>query len=218
MVWSWWVTRVGEVARVGPLTVENNVAEQLATLQAENARLRAELIDYRQLREQLGGGTAADFTPLPALVAARPLEPWQAAYVINRGAVDGVVLGAPVVIHGSTLVGFITELHERTAVLQLLFHPATSFPADVIHDDELHRGLVSGKTFTAVEIRSIPRDAPLQAGQRVVTAGQADVVPAGLLVGETGEIRDELHEPFRQSRLALPYDPSRLRAVVVLVP
>src|SRR3989344_5897297 len=91
MVWSWWVTRVGEVARVGPLTVENNVAEQLATLQAENARLRAELIDYRQLREQLGGGTAADFTPLPALVAARPLEPWQEASVINRGAVDGVV-------------------------------------------------------------------------------------------------------------------------------
>lgn len=216
--WSMVVAASGRWFSVGPLTVPNNVEEQLARLTAENARLRAERIDLVRLREQLGAPAYDGYTIIAAEIAAQPLDPFQVSFVVNRGARQGVVLGAPAVITGSTLVGFITELYDDTAILQLLLHPQTSLPVELLAGEAMHRGLLRGKSFTAVEVTNIPRDIVLAPGQEVVTVNHQGLVPGGLLVGRIDVFEDEPHAPFQQARLKLPYDPSRLYAVSLLAP
>lgn len=218
--WTWqvWGESVGRFFNIGPWQVPNNVAEQLATLQAENARLRAELIDYRRLREQLGTASFAGFTALPTHVIAQSLDAFHARVVINRGARDGLVLGAPAVIRGSQLVGFVAELHESTAVLQLLFHPATSLPAEVLAEQGSGRGLLQGKAYTSLFLSSVPRDQRLSAGQEVVTVYQEPLVPHGLLIGKVTTVTNEPHEPFQQAQVETLFDPDELWAVAILVP
>lgn len=218
--WTWqvWGESVGRFFNVGPLRVPNNVAEQLATLQAENARLRAEVHDYRRLREQLGTASFAGFTALPAHVIAQSLDAWHARVVINRGVRDGMALGAPAVIRSSQLVGFVTELHESTAVLQLLYHPSTSLPAEVLSETGSSRGLLQGKAYTSLVMLSVPRDRTLAAGQEVVTVYQHPLVPPGLLIGKIGAVTNEPHEPFQQAYVEALFDPDELWAVAILLP
>ncbi|MBI4022288.1 MAG: rod shape-determining protein MreC [Candidatus Andersenbacteria bacterium] len=218
--WAWmvWEGSLGTIFNIGPLTIPNNVAEQLATLQAENIRLRWELGDYHRVREQLGTKVWADFSAIPAHVLAQSLDAFHARVVINRGARDGVPLGAPAVIHGSALVGFVTELHEFTAVLQLIFHPATSIPAEVVTETGSSRGLLQGKAFTSLQLSNVPGDSPLAQDQEVVTVDQQSAVPGGLLIGKIASVTNEPHEPWQQARVEAHFDPDALYAVAVLVP
>lgn len=214
--WTVWVQTLGKWLDFGPLELANNVSEQITALQAENISLKAQLADYKRLREQLMAPDLSGYKQVSAEVAARALDPWQAQYVLNKGAKQGIVLNAPAVVNGSILVGFVSELHENASVLRLLFHPETSLPGDIMVHENLYRGLIRGKAFTAVELTSVPRDAPIEVGQDVVTASQDGQVPFGLVVGKIKEVADEPHDPFRAGRLEVPYDADRLRAVTVL--
>lgn len=217
VTWSSWVGVIGKIWQIGPLTVPNNVAEQMGTLVAENARLKAECRDYQTVMKQLGSTDREGFREVAARVHALPIDTYHAQLMLNRGAQDGLTLGAPAVIQDSIVVGFISQLFEKAAVLQLLASPQSTFPAEVISDETVGKGLVKGKSYTSVEMITIPRDVTLRSGQEVVTAAQEGLVPYGLLVGHIGESKDEQHEPYQRVRLQLSYDTSELKAVTILV-
>jgi len=215
--WSSWVNVIGRVWQIGPLTVPNNVAEQMGILVAENARLKAECQDYQEISRQLGTSTKEGFKTIGARVAARPIDTFHAQLLLNRGVQDGLILGAPVVIQDAVVVGFISQLFEKTAVLQLLTSPHLTFPAEVIAMESRSKGLVQGKSYTSIEMISIPRDVELKIGQEVVTAAQEGLVPYGLVVGQISEMKDEQYEPYQRARLEISYDPSDLWAVTILL-
>ena len=87
----------------------------------------------------------------------------------------------------------------------------------MIADEDSGKGLVQGRSYTSVEMITIPRDVEVKTGQQVVTATQEGLVPYGLVVGQIGETKDEQYEPYQRARLNLPYDTSELRAVTVLI-
>jgi cell shape-determining protein MreC len=216
--WSVWVATFARWFSVGLLEVPNNVSEQLSVLQAENSRLKAENIDYQRIRQQINSPAYSDFRQISSeIIGHPPNDIWKSQYIVNRGAEDGLVLGAPAVIYGSTVVGFIVELNPKTAVLQLVFHPATSLQAEVIAHEHTGRGLAKGKLFTGVELVTIPRDVKLQPEQDVVTVAQENVVPYGLLIGKIGTIKDAEHEPYKQAQLIVPYRENSIRAITFLV-
>lgn len=216
-IWAFWMGSLGRVFRVGPLTVEQNVSEQLQNLRSENVRLRAENINYQLLRQQLGSYTKDDFTVINAEVLAKPIDVFRTKYVVNRGAGDGVVLGAPGVINGSTIVGFIVELRQNTSILQLMFHPETSVEAEVVRDENSGRGLVKGKSYTGVELATVPRNVVLEKGDEVVTAAQPGFIPHGLFIGEIWQLENEEHEPYQRALLKVPYDFDRMAGIAILV-
>ena len=215
ITWDSIVRITGRAASVGSLSVENDVAAQLETLQADNARLRAELHDYNRLRTELGSVPFDNLRSIRALVSGRPIGTFRSELILNRGAKDGVVMGAPVVTQSSQLVGYITELNEHSAVCRLLLNPATTVAAHVL-DQEHSAGLVQGRTHTALVLTTVPRDAEIQSEQTVVTSAD-EQTPVGLTIGTIRSIRNEENEAYQEAAIALPYDPDELLAVRVLV-
>ncbi|MEX1998027.1 MAG: rod shape-determining protein MreC [Candidatus Andersenbacteria bacterium] len=213
--WDLWVTTLARVFRISSANIDNDLANQLQTLTAENVRLKSEQSDYIRLREQLGTPAFASFRSIPASITARPLDTYHVEFVLNQGAQHGLTLGAPVVIYGSTLIGFITELHNQSARVQLLLHPATNVTAEVITESN-PRGLLTGQHYTSLLLSTIPRDANLAAGQDVVTIAR-EGLPHGLLIGKINRIEREEDEAYQKAIVALPYDPDYLEAVIVLV-
>jgi len=230
--WRIVIGSVGRVFKVGALDVETSVLDQLQKLQVENVRLRAHEKEYAQLKEQLGSPSFSSLRAIPATVEARTIDTFHSQLIINKGSAEGVTLGAPVVVHGATLVGFITELHEHGGILQLLVHPSTGLSAEV-QQEQSPRGLLVGQKFTALKLITIPRDAVLEQGQPVITvahdrelvseAGKSVIttagqnVPAGLLIGHIGTIYRAENEAYQEAIVQLPYDLDQLRAVNVLV-
>lgn len=213
--WSFLVHGVGGVFSFGPLTLEKTVQEEIDRLLAENVRLRAQEKAYLRLKEQLGTPAFASYRPIAAEVAARPIDTFHSQLIITKGAAAGVTVGAPVVVHGSTLVGFVAELNEHTAILQLLVHPSTNLTVEVDHERR-PRGLLVGRHFTALQVSTIPRDVELAAGQAVVTVGRENL-PAGLLVGRISTVEFKENEAYQEAALQLPYDVDQLQAVAILV-
>lgn len=213
--WQMWLTVVTYVLPVGRLTVDNDVEQQLHQLTSENIRLKAEQQDYRQLREQLGSPSFASYRVIPAEVAARPIDTFGVAFTINRGAKDGVTLQAPVVVYGSTLVGFVTQLYEHSAVVQLLLHPSTNLSVEIVGEGNA-RGLLVGQRYTSLALTTVPRDAQLQDGQDVVTVAR-EGLPHGLRVGTIGTALREENQAYQEATITLPYDPDTLRVINVIV-
>jgi len=127
-----------------------------------------------------------------------------------------VVLGAPAVINGSTVVGFVVDLSERTSILELMFHPNMNIAGEVVNENNPARGLVQGNSFSSVEIKTVPRDISLEAGQSVVTTVQQNLVPYGLVIGSVDTIKDEPQQPYQTASLRIPYDPDRIYTVSLL--
>ncbi len=215
--WYVWTLTIGRLFNVGPLSVPNNVAEQVAKLTAENIRLNAQIRNLQRLQEQIGMATYADYSRIDAQIIAQPVDTFQTQFIVNKGTRDGLVLGAPAVIFGSTLVGFISDLNETTAILQLLTHPGTSFPGEVITPDGTARGIVRGKSYTSVEISTLPQDTSISPGQEIVTVSQEGIVPPGLFVGRIEKTQTETHEPYQKARIFTPFDQRDLRAVSFLI-
>lgn len=220
--WQALVVAVARGFQVGEIEVQPDVQDQLARLQSENIQLRAEIDRFERLAAQLDEPQYQHFRALPAVVAMRPIDTFRSRYVINRGIRDGVNLGAPVVIHGSTLVGFVVELSEETSVFQLLLHPASSVEAEVRpregEPETLARGLVVGAHYTSAQLTTVPRDKRLSSEQEVVSVAQGSTLPAGLLLGRVGQIHSSESEAYQRATLVLPYHVDELEAVAVLLP
>jgi rod shape-determining protein MreC len=217
-MWSRVIAKTGVLFGVGSMRVDNDVSEQMKSLLAENISLRAENYDYGRLQKQLGAVARDDFNNLSAMVIGRPADVYRSRLVLNKGANDGVVLGAPVVINGSMLVGKIEELNNNTSLLRLVYHPQTSMKAEVLAGEFTHKGLVKGKTYTGLEMVEIPRDAQLQEGQEVVTMSDPGLVPYGLVIGKISLIKSDDRDPYQKAQLVTLYDVDRVVAVNILTP
>lgn len=219
-IWGWLVGAVGRMG--GYHALDDNSAARESTLLAENIRLKAELQDYSRLRQQLGTPGFTDWRAVPVAFAGRPLDTFQSKFLISKGARDGLQLGAPLVVHGSTLVGFITELSERAAVGQLILAPETTLAAQVVSDGESEAGratgLVRGQHYTSLLLTTVPRDVSLKDGQAVVTEVKAGALPFGLLLGTIAGIQSSANDVYQEATLKLPYDVDQLRVGVVLLP
>lgn len=215
LAWHSWITLVTRLWPVGALEVDNDTMEQLQRLTSENVLLKAELADYQRLKEQIGSPAMASYRAIPAEASARPLDAFGVSFIINRGVKDGITLHAPVVIYSSTLIGFISELGERTATVQLLLHPSTNLTVEALGETS-PRGLLVSRHYTSLVMTTIPRDAHITAGQDVVTSA-SDTVPTGLRVGTVGVSRSEENQAYQEASLVLPYDPDQIRAVTIIV-
>lgn len=214
-LWSGLVATTGRWWNVGFLTFDAGYTDQLSNLRSENIRLKSQLQDYAQLRAQLKQPSLESLRTIEALVAGEPLDVFRTHRLLNKGALDGVTIGSPVVVNGSTLVGFISDINEHTAVFRLLFHPQTSLPAE-IPEAEYARGLLIGHLHTSLLLDTIPRDAHVEEGQPVVTVAN-ELTPPALLVGVVERVYSEENEAYQQARLKVQYDPDTLKAVTIIV-
>lgn len=213
-VWERWSSVVAGVAGYIPVTDEGRQRER--SLLADNIRLQAEQHDYVRLRQQLGTPSFADYRSLPVAFVGRPLDTFHSKFLLSKGARDGLLLGAPIVVHGSTLLGFVVELKDTTAVGQLLFAPETTLPVQIEPDGAT--GLVRGQHYTSLLLTTVPRDVVLREHQAVVTEAKPSILPFGLVVGNIAHIQSSDNAVYQEATLTLPYEVDQLRAGVVLLP
>lgn len=213
--WGFTVVAAGKLMGIGPLDLDSDVTAQMQKLQTENIRLKSENEDYVRLRRQLGSPSFDNLQAIPATVAAHPLDVFRTELILNRGGADGITLQAPVIVQGSMLLGFITDVSDHTAVVRLLLDPGTSLPGEVAGQDH-SRGLVEGRQYTSVVLSTVPRDAQIKAGEMVVTTAQ-NQTPQGLLIGKINRVTNVKNEAYQEADVELPYDVDDVRAVNVLV-
>jgi rod shape-determining protein MreC len=170
-----------------------------AALKLENEELRAtngmlkDLAEQNDsLRQALEFKKRSNFNLLPARIIARSTATWWSSVQIDRGEQDGLDTDMPVVTDVG-LVGKTTTVAATTSYVVLIADENCKVAATVESTREtgiLSGDRASGATQPDLILSYLSKTAPLQAGQKVYSAGvSGGVFPAGLLLGTIKEFQ-----------------------------
>lgn len=218
--WSQWTMWQASLFGIVGLTNTEDITDQLSQLQTENIRLKAELKDYNQLKQQLSTPAFGDFHQVQAHVAGRPIDTLQSQLIINKGAQDGITLHAPVIINNGVIVGLVSDVQANSATITSLYHPSTALPVVSVSDDPDKapaRGLLKSQSYSQLRVTTIPRNYELAEQTEFVTSQDANSIPEGLRVGTVKTIFNDQQDAYQEAVLQAPYDIDQIRAVTVLV-
>lgn len=186
----------------------------LAIDQAEHQALEREVLELRGL---LGYTATASSSGTPSHVIARSVDQDATRVLIDKGANDGVVRGAAVVIDTGVLFGIIDTVHDQTAEVRLVAHPDSRLPATILGGNRT-LGLVEGRQGSLLTMEFIPQDSDVLVDDVVVTSGLDAGVKAGLVIGLVTEVVTVESAPFKQAFIELLYEPREWTTVLVLPP
>jgi rod shape-determining protein MreC len=188
------------------LAAQAYAAARADALAAENARLRA-LLELRP---------ALQVRSITAEVLYEAPDPYSRKVVLDRGAMNGVVLGAPVVNEAGVL-GQVTRVYPLNAEVSLLTDKDAAIP--VLNARTQQRSAAFGTALGAgMELRFIASNADVQPGDLLTTSGVDGVYPPGLPVAKVVSVDRKGEAGFARIVLQPTAKPDSVRHVLVLEP
>lgn len=199
-----------------------------AGLQRENQRLRQSQLDHaaallryrdleqenRRLRTLLDAGARAPLHTRFAEILYMPRNPYNRRMIVDRGALQGVRAGQPV-IDEAGLLGQVTRVYPYTSEITLLTD--TDQPVPVLVQRNGLRAVAFGTGADGVvEVRYLPHSADIRDGDVLVTSGIDGVYPPGLPVATVTRIERSASRAFLRVECTPTAGVGRHRQVLIL--
>jgi len=179
-------------------------SQQMASLQAENVRLRALLNSSALLRDDV---------LVAELVGVSP-DPERLQLILNKGESDGVFVGQPL-IDAEGLMGQIVEVSNDSARALLITDVTHSVPVQVNRNGV--RAIAEGTgELGSLEIRYVSSTTDIQPGDLLVTSGLGGRFPEGYPVAVVTEVERDTGEAFARVRAAPSAALDRTRHVLLV--
>jgi rod shape-determining protein MreC len=195
-----------EKAAQAQLALQAETAARADRLERENERLRA-LLEMRPMLQ---------VRSLAAEVLYEAADPFSRKVFIDRGATQGVVLGAPV-LGPDGVLGQVTRVFPLSAQVTLLIDKDAAIP--VLNARTLARSAAFGGVGgDAMELRYMAANADVQVGDKLLTSGVDGVYPPGLSVARVVAVERRAESGFARILLAPNASADGVRHVLVLEP
>lgn len=163
-------------------------SHQMASLQAENVRLRALLNSSALLRDDV---------LVAELIGVAP-DPVRHQLVLNKGDSDGVFLGQPL-IDADGLLGQIVEVSPHNSRALLITDATHSIPVQVNRNGV--RAIAEGTgALGSLEVHHVSATTDIQEGDLLVTSGLGGRFPVGYPVAVVSEIVRDPGQAFARIR------------------
>lgn len=167
-----------EEAALYKLGLQSQRASQVEQLLLENTRLRALLT----LRERVSTPSQA------AQVLYDAADPYTRKVIIDRGLLDGIVAGSPVLDEAGVL-GQVTRVYPAISEVTLITDRGQAMP--VLNTRTGARGVAFGDPAlraNALELRFMAANIDVQVGDLLTTSGVDGVYPPGLPVAKVAKV------------------------------
>jgi len=197
--------------------------ESNRALKRDVLTLKSDLIlldQYREenqrLRKLLGSSFVRDEKKVVTEVMAVDTSPYRHQVVIDKGRVDGVYEGQPV-INEKGIVGQVTFVAAHNSPLLLLIDPNNAIPVQNIRNDI--RVIASGNGQTdEIQLEHIATSTDIEVGDLLVTSGLGGVYPEGYPVAYVSEVDKDTRREFASIKAKPVVDFDRLRYLLLIWP
>jgi len=194
----------------------------------ENKRLREELDKFKtstiKYREAVATNVrlnkllqVKDSLPSPTLTAqviGRDPSLWFRTIIIDRGSSEGVAKGMPVVtVEG--VVGQIIDTSPNYSKVLLANDPNSAI--DVVVQKNRIQGILKGKGAKKYDLLYVLKNADVEKGDAIVTAGLGDVFPKGLPVGSVSLVTKTRRGMFQKIEVQPAVDFSKLEFLLIIM-
>jgi len=192
------------------------------SLAKENAKLKTTILQLQNIdtaKDVTVKDTSgvAQFTYLSARVVKNSITLRNNVITINRGSLDGILAGMPVISPGSGIVGYIMDVSEHFSTIRSLLHKATFISVSVKKNNAVG-SLIWGDgnlDYRKAFIKDIPNHFKLNIGDTVVTSNFSSF-PAGIPVGKITNTGISKGDNFKLIEISLLNDFSALQYVYVI--
>lgn len=158
------------------LLIHQRKLQQLASLAAENVRLR-QLLNASQMLQ--------DTVLIAELIGVSP-NPLSHKVIINRGIKDGAFKGQPV-LDAFGLMGQVTEVSESSSTVLLISDSTHAIPVQVNRNGV--RAIAEGTgDLNSLSLRHVSANTDIRAGDLLVSSGMGDRFPVGYPVAEVQQV------------------------------
>ncbi|ASI89907.1 MULTISPECIES: rod shape-determining protein MreC [Vibrio] len=205
------------------LNTRQGLAEQNVNLKREVLRLKSDLIlldQYREenqrFRELLGSSFVRDEKKMVTEVMAVDTSPYRHQVVIDKGRIDGVYEGQPV-INENGIVGQVTFVGAHNSRIMLLTDSNSAIPVQVIRNDI--RVIASGNgSIDEIQLEHIPTSTDIQKDDLLVTSGLGGIYPEGYPVAHVKSVQRDNRREFASIIAEPVVDFDRLRYLLLIWP
>jgi rod shape-determining protein MreC len=198
----------------------------LLDVRAENKRLEAQVVKYLEelgkyregystylhLEELLAFRENLPFAPLAARVVGKEPAYWYQTIVVDRGRKDDVLAGMVVLAPGGA-VGQVIHASENYSKVLLANAPSSAIDA-MIQKNRI-RGILKGAGEKGYVLQYVLKNADVEVGDFIVTAGIGGVFPAGIPLGKVVRIQRKQRGMFQEIEVEPHVDFQKLEVVFI---
>ncbi|TSA27994.1 MAG: rod shape-determining protein MreC [Bacteroidetes bacterium] len=136
--------------------------------------------------------------------------------MINKGSLQGVEphMG---VIFGNKLVGQVVSVSRHFSWVLSMLHKESKISAKFLKNNQLVSVEWPGGDYRKGFVREIPKHIRVLPGDTIVTSGNSEVFPNGILIGVIDQVREQPDENFNTATLTFLTDFNSLGYVEVVV-
>lgn len=205
------------------LTTQRQLLEDNAQLTRKNILMSEELQRFvvleqenERLRTLLGSPVRPEVRKIVAELMAVDNNPYSHQIVINKGTLQGVFEGQPV-LDDKGLVGQVMQVGTTTSRVLLIADVTHAVPVRILRNNVRLVASGSGQLNRLV-INHVPHSTDIEPGDMLVSSGLGQVFPEGYPVGRIVDvIRDETR-PFAIIRAVPAAQLDRLKYLLLLWP
>ena len=204
----------------------DEVMEQNEQLEAENAELRQQMVDYDRIKAENDAykalariqDTNSEASYVSAFVIGRdPLDEF-GGFTLDQGSTDGVAVNDAIISDRGYLLGVVVEVDATSCKVMTILHP--SFNAAGVISRTRENGIITGSADYAADgqcvLTNLDRTTEARKGDQVITTGLGGVFPANLLVGTVQEVVPEQSGKSSSAVILPGADPRTVKHVFII--
>lgn len=204
----------------------DDVMDRNEQLEAENAELRQQMVDYDRIKAENDAykalariqDTNSEATYVSAFVIGRdPLDEF-GGFTLDQGSTDGVAVNDAIISDRGYLLGVVVEVDATSCKVMTTLHP--SFNAAGVISRTRENGIITGSADYAADgqcvLTNLDRATEARKGDQVITTGLGGVFPANLLVGTVQEVVPEQSGKSSSAVILPGADPRTVKHVFIV--
>ena len=204
----------------------DDVMDRNEQLEAENAELRQQMVDYDRIKAENDAykalariqDTNSEATYVSAFVIGRdPLDEF-GGFTLDQGSTDGVAVNDVIISDRGYLLGVVVEVDATSCKVMTILHP--SFNAAGVISRTRENGIITGSADYAADgqcvLTNLDRATEARKGDQVITTGLGGVFPANLLVGTVQEVVPEQSGKSSSAVILPGADPRTVKHVFII--
>ncbi len=204
----------------------DDVMDRNEQLEAENAELRQQMVDYDRIKAENDAykalariqDTNSEASYVSAFVIGRdPLDEF-GGFTLDQGSTDGVAVNDAIISDRGYLLGVVSEVDATSCKVMTILHP--SFNAAGVISRTRENGIITGSADYAADgqcvLTNLDRATEARKGDQVITTGLGGVFPANLLVGTVQEVVPEQSGKSSSAVILPGADPRTVKHVFII--
>lgn len=204
----------------------DDVMDRNKQLEAENAELRQQMVDYDRIKAENDAykalariqDTNSEASYVSAFVIGRdPLDEF-GGFTLDQGSTDGVAVNDAIISDRGYLLGVVVEVDATSCKVMTILHP--SFNAAGVISRTRENGIITGSADYAADgqcvLTNLDRATEARKGDQVITTGLGGVFPANLLVGTVQEVVPEQSGKSSSAVILPGADPRTVKHVFIV--